>query len=214
MAFASAPTLTVGGAPRVNLLPRTVVERRERAGLLRKWGWGFVAVLAVVAIGTAGVFTLLTAASVRLAAANAHTNELLIQVAALQPVSQKLQLESELGDFRTQAMGTDLKWGGLLETVKDVLPADVGISEYSLAPGGLPHTEDPTTEAGASGSIHFISATPTDFVALIREVRQLPGVLDADGWATTLSGDAYDYELRVTFDQTVYTGTYAAEAQQ
>lgn len=211
MAFASAPTLVVGGAPRVNLLPRAVVERRERGSLLRKWGWGLVAVLAVVALGTAGVFALLTAASLRLAAANAHTNELLVQVAALQPVNQKLQLESELSGFRTQAMGTDLKWAGLLETVRNALPADVGLSEYSLAPGGLPHGNDPTVEAGATGSIHFISATPTDFVALIREVRQLPGVLDADGWATTLSGDAYDYELRVTFDQTVYTGAYAAE---
>lgn len=214
MAFASVPTLTVGGAPRVNLLPRAVVERRERTSLLRKWGWALIAVLAVVAVGTAGVFALLTAASGRLAAANAHTNELLLQVAELQPVSQKLQLESELGDFRTQAMGTDLKWTGLLETVQAALPADVGLSEYSLAPGGLPHTQDPTTEAGATGSIHFISGTPTDFVALIRQVRQLPGVLDADGWATTLSGDAYDYELRVTFDQTVYTGGFSAEAPQ
>jgi len=214
MAFASVSNLVIGGPPRVNLLPRAIVERRERASLLRKWGWGLVAVLAVVALGTAGVFTLLTAASLRLTAANAHTNELLVEVAALQPVNQKLQLESELGEFRTQAMGTDLKWAGPLETVRGALPADVGISEYSLAPGGLPRTDDPTTEAGATGRIHFISATPTDFVALIREVRQLPGVLDADGWATTLSGDAYDYELRVTFDQTVYTGAYAAEAQQ
>jgi len=214
MAFASTPTLTVGGAPRVNLLPRAVVERRERAVLLRKWGWGLVAVLAAVALGTAGVSMLLTAASVRLATANVHTTELLSQVATLQPVNQKLQLEAELADFRTQAMATDLKWADVLQIVKDALPADVGISEYSLAPGGLALTDDPATEAGATGRVHFISPTPTDFVALIRDVRQLPGVLDADGWATTLSGDTYDYELRVTFDQTVYTGAYAAEAEQ
>lgn len=214
MALASAPSLIVGGAPRVNLLPRAVTERRERSTLLRKWGWGLVAALAVVVLAAAGAYVLQLGAQQRLAAENARTNDLLVQVAALQPVNQKLKLETELADFRAQAMGTDLAWTGLFDAIRSALPVDVGIAEYTLAPGGLPQGDAPEAEAGAQGTVKFASATPTDIVALIRAVRALPAVIDADGWASTLSGSEYTYELRVTFDQTVYTGDYAAEATE
>ena len=36
MALAAAPALTIGGPPRVNLLPRAVTASRQRASLLRR----------------------------------------------------------------------------------------------------------------------------------------------------------------------------------
>lgn len=214
MALASAPSLTLGGAPRVNLLPRAVIERRERSGLIRKWGWGLASAFGVVVLATGGAYALQLGAQQRLDAENARTIDLLGQVAALQPVNQKLQLESELADFRTQAMGTDLKWAGVLTTLRSALPSDVGVVEYSLAPGGLPQGDDPTVETGVQGTISFTSGTSNDIVELIRTVRALPGVIDADGWANTLSGSEYRYDLRVTLDQSVYTGAYADGADQ
>lgn len=214
MALMQTTAITVGGAPRVNLLPRAVIERRERATLLRRWGWGLVGALAVVVLAAGGTYALQLAAQQRLDAENARTANLLAEVAALQPVAQKLSLETELADFRTQAMGTDVTWTAVLDTVRGALPADVGLIEYTLAPGGLPLGDDRETEIGAKGTITFTSAGPTDIVALIRSVRALPGVIDADGWANTLSGSEYRYELRVAFDQTVYTGDYAEEAGQ
>ncbi len=214
MALASTSGLIVGGAPRVNLLPRAVTERRERASLLRKWGWGLVAALAIVVVAAIVGFVMQLGAQQHLAAENTRTNALLTQVAALQPVNEKLKLETELTDFRAQAMGTDLAWTGLFDALRGALPADVGVVEYSLAPGGLPQTDAPDSEIGAQGTVTFTSATPTDIVALIRSVRTLPGILDADGWGNTLSGSEYRYELRVTFDQTVYSGVYAVGAGQ
>lgn len=214
MALASATALTVGGAPRVNLLPRAVTERRERAALIRKWGWGLVGALAVVVLAGAGTYMLQLSAQQRLDAENARTNDLLMQVAALQPVSQKIRLETELADFRAQAMGTDVDWAELLLTVSSALPVDVGVVEYTLTPGGLILDDAPEASMGAQGTIKFTSASPTDIVALIRTMRGLPGVLDADGWGNTLSGTEYMYELRLVFDQTVYTGDFAAEVDQ
>lgn len=214
MALASAHALTVGGAPRVNLLPRAVIERRANSSLLRKWLWGLAAALGAVVLATGGAYALQLGAQQRLDAENARTLDLLGQVAALQPVNQKLQLESELADFRTQAMGTDLKWSGVLDTVRSALPTDVGIIEYALTPGGLPQGDDPAREIGAQGTISFTSGTSADIVGLIRSVRAVPGVIDADGWANTLSGSEYRYDLRVTFDQSIYTGAYAAEDAQ
>lgn len=214
MALAAAPALTIGGPPRVNLLPRAVTERRQRNGVMRKWGWGLAGALGVVVLATAGTYALQVAAQQSLDAENSRTIDLLGQLSALQPVNQKLQLESELTDFRAQAMGTDLKWVGVLDVVRSALPADVGIVEYALTPGGLSQGDDPTLEVGAQGTISFTSGTPADIVGLIRSVRALPGVIDADGWANTLSGSEYRYDLRVTFDQSIYTGAYAEEAQQ
>lgn len=214
MALASAHALTIGGAPRVNLLPRAVIERRERSGLIRKWGWGLAGALGVVVLATGGAYALQLGAQQRLDAENAATIDLLGELAALQPINQKLQLESELADFRAQAMGTDVEWAGVLDTIRTALPGDVGIVEYALSPGGLPQGDDPALETGAQGTISFTSGAPADIVGLIRSVRALPGVIDADGWANTLSGSEYRYDLRVTFDQSIYTGAYAAEDAQ
>lgn len=213
MAFAS-PTLPIGGAPRVNLLPRAVTERRERVALLRRWGMGLLGVVAVVVLAAAGAFALQVAAAQRLASENARTTDLLSRVAALQPVSQKLTLERELNAFRSEAMGTDLTWADVLGTVRATLPAGVAVFEYTLRPGALVDTEDAAPAAGVAGTVKFSSGTPTDIVGLIRSIRALPGVLAADGWSYTLSGDEYQYELRVTLDQSVYTGTYTQEADQ
>ena len=111
-------------------------------------------------------------------------------------------------------MGTDLEWAGVLDTIRSALPADVGIIEYALTPGGLPQGDDPSAETGVQGTISFTSGTSADIVGLIRSVRALPGVIDADGWANTLSGSEYRYDLRVTLDQSVYTGAYADGADQ
>lgn len=214
MALASAPALTVGAAPRVNLLPRSERERRGRNALLRRWVWALVGALAVVVIASAGAFSLLLASQVRLGVENTRTQTLLSQIAALQPVSQKLALEEDLQAFRTDAMAADLAWTGLLATVQAVLPPGVTVSGFDLGPGGVPATDDPTTEIGAFGEVRLWSQTPTEIVTLVRSLRPIEAVLQVDGWETTAEEAGYTYVLRIAFDQSVYTGAYAGEGDE
>lgn len=213
--MALAGEAVIGGVPRVNLLPRAESEHRARGALLRRWGWGLTAALLVVALVAAGAFWLQATAAARLAQENARTNALLTQVAALQPVRDKLTLESELVDLRAQAMGTDLVWSQVSTTAEQALPDDVVLAGFSLAPGGLPIGDDRSLEEGVTGTLTLTSAEPADMVPYVRALRSSPGVISTqtDGWSLRGSADEYTYEIRVVLDQSVYTGAYAEEGE-
>lgn len=210
----NTPAFAFGGAPTVNLMPRAAIERRERAGLLRRWGWGLAATLLVVALVGAGAYYLQAAAQQRLTAEQSRTNELLTQTAALQPVKAKLELQSELADFRTRAMGTDLEWAPLLATFQRLIPDGLAFEGVHLAPGGLLQGEDPASEIGVQGELMITGGVPADIVDLIRKVRKVPGVLGADGWTQMYEDNRYHHVVSFTFDQSLYTNHYAAEEGQ
>lgn len=214
MALATAPALTVGGPPRVNLLPRAVTASRQRASLLRTWLLGLLAALGVVLVATGGAYALQLTAQQGLDQANADTVRLLGEVAALQPVNEKLKLESELGDYRTQAMATDLTWATLVSSVEPALPADTVLAGFTLVPGGNPVGDDPALEIGAAGELTITSTTPTQIVDIVRALRTVPGILSVDGWESTTDTLGYSYLLRIVFDQSSYTGAFAEEAGQ
>lgn len=213
MAFANTPSFGIGGAPRVNLMPRAEIDRRERSVLVRRWAWALVAALLVVAAVSAGTFYLQWAAQQRLAAANATTTTLLTDLAGLTDVREAVALETELTDFRADAMATDLSWSTFVSQVDAVVPAPAILAGFELSSGTVPIGNDPALEIGAVGSFGFNSPTPIEIVPLIRAVRALPGVVEADGWELTSEGDAeirkYTYLLRVGVDQTIYTNAYA-----
>ncbi len=202
---------SIGGLPRVNLLPRREIERRAQMSLLRRWGWGLAAALLVVVLVTAGAFVLQAGASLRLAQENARTNTLLSQVAALQPVRDKLTLESELVGYRAQAMGADLTWGTVVATAEKALPDDVILAGFALTAGALPLGDDPTLEVGAVGTLTLASDSTLDLVPYVRALRQQPGVLStvSDGWALQADGAGYLYTVSLGIDQSVYTGAFA-----
>lgn len=210
MALARAVVSGFGGVPRVNLMPRAEIDRRERSILIRRWLRGVVAALGVVALLAGAAFWLQTTAAVRLALENARTNDLLSQVAALAPVRAKLDLVSELEGFRAQAMGADLEWSRLTTLAEKALPDDVTLAGFSLAAGALPVGDDPTAEVGATGELTLESATALETGPFIRSLRGLEGVLQADGWELTAEAGMYTYLIRIDYDQTAYTGDFAA----
>jgi hypothetical protein len=218
MALASSPGYGIGGVPRVNLMPRAEIERRERSVLLTRWGWGLIGALAVVVLAIGAAFWMQLTAESKLAAANARTTSLLGEIAALADVREAVALDAELTDFRSQAMAADLKWGALVQPIEEILPDDASLSGFTLSAGAIPVGEDPALEVGAAGSYTIASVTPLDVVKTSRDARGLPGVLMADTWEMTSSGGMearlYEYILQVTIDQSVYTGEYATEAAE
>jgi len=209
------PVLQVGNAaPRVNLMPRAETERRERARLARRWIAALVGALLLVVAASGLAFALQVVATQRLTAEQARTTSLLGQLADLGDVQRALDLEADLQKFRADAMATDFRWGPLIATIQQQLPAGVTITGFSLAPGPAPQGEDPAAETGVSGTLTLSSATATEIVPLVRALRPLPAVLEADGWQTTAEQDAYSYEIRIALDQSLYTGAYAQEAAE
>ncbi|MCT9821615.1 hypothetical protein N3K63_15115 [Microbacterium sp. W1N] len=219
---ASGASLPIGGMPRVNLLPRSVTEGRERTSLLKRWGWGLVVALAVVVLTAGAAFAYLTVAATQLALATARTTTLLGEVGALAPVRAQLSLVDDLGAFRGEAMATDLAWARVAEIVTPALPSGALVSQVALTVGAAPVGEDRTAEAGVSGTVTVASADPLDIVAVVRTLRGAEGVLAVDGTdlqsgAAAENPDAaagYTYLLDISIDQSVYTNAFAAEVAQ
>ena len=212
---AIAPAL--GGLPRVNLMPRGEIARRERSALISKWMWGMVGAVVLALLIVAGALALKLMADQRLAAEQAQSTQLLAEVSALADVSAALTTEQELTAFRAEAMGADFAWAPVIRTLSGSLPEGAALTGFDLVSGGAPQTDDPATEVGLTGTISVTSADPIDIVAAIRDLRAVPGVIYADGQSVTSSSvteGSYAYLLTVTFDQSVYSGAYAIEEGQ
>ena len=169
-------------------MPRSEVARRERDKLVARVGLGRARRdRRRSAHHRRRVLRSSWLADQRLAAEQAQTNELLIEIASLSEVSQALATEAELTDFRTEAMATDLAWAPVLAKVTGVLPADTSLTGFDFAVGGAPQGDDPTLEPGLVGHGLVRQPDPLDIVAIIRSLRGVEGVLFADGQSVTSS---------------------------
>ena len=210
----SAITAPYAGIPRINLMPRSEVARRERDKLVRLWVWIALGSIVVALLIIAGAFSVKFFADQRLAAQEARTNALLTEIAGLSEVSQALAAEAELTEFRAEALASDLAWSPVIAKVTGILPADTALTGFDLAVAGVPQGEDPALEAGVAGSLTIDSATPLDIVSIIRALRQVDGVLFADGRSVTssqVSEGRFAYQLDVAFGQSVYSNAFAPE---
>jgi hypothetical protein len=207
----------LAGIPRVNLMPRVEIERRERADSLRKWGWGVVATLVALLLIIAGAFVLNWAAQQRLAAEQARTNELLTELAGLSDVSVALSAQDDLEAFRADAMASDLEWTRVYSTLVDGLPAGVTLTGFDLTVGPAPTPgDDVAAQVGLDGGLTFTSPRAVEIAQLIRTYRAIPGVIAAEGSDVSSAGDdaGYTYQLTITFDQSLYTGAFAQKAAE
>jgi hypothetical protein len=211
----SQSTLVLAGVPSVNLMPPSEIARRQRAALTRKWLWGVLVTLLVVGLLAVGAFALKWVADQRLAAEQARTNSLLAELASLSEVSDAVQTENALTDFRGRAMASDFAWAPVFTSVAGILPEGVAFSGFSLITGGTPQGEDPAQEPGLTGVLRLESPTAIDIAATVRALRNVEGVLFADGQAVTSSQQTaalYRYDITLTFDQSIYSGAFAEEA--
>lgn len=209
----AAPGVAFGGVPRVNLIPKSELDRRERAATARGWVWGVLGAIVAALALIAGAMALNWVADQRLAAEQARTNMLLTELASLAPVSGALATETDLLDFRTQSTASDFEWRPVIAQVQRALPAGVELVGFSLVVGGASQGEDPSLETGLTGTLSLSSPNAIDIAATVRSLRGGAGVAAADGRLVSTSQqsvNAYTYELSIAFDQSIYTGRFAS----
>jgi len=214
---AAGAEVVVGAEPRVNLMPQAEYARRDRERTLRRWGWGLVAALAVVAVVAAGSLALSWSMTQQLAGQQAQSTVLLKSLSGLSDVSNAQRTQQELKSFRSQAMASDIAWGKLDAAITAALPAGVTLTGFELAVGGVPATgTPPAAQVGLIGQLTLTSAKALQMAEVIRALRDVAGVSAADG-TQLASGDAagagtsYTYTMTITFDQSVYTGRFATK---
>ncbi|MDF2508542.1 MAG: hypothetical protein K0Q52_2401 [Microbacterium sp.] len=208
------PVLPLGALPRVDLLPPSERRRRDMLARARTWVFIGLGVLAVAVLAVGGAVAANIAASVRLAAEQTRTQQILVGIAELAHVSEALSTRSALEGMRVEAMAGDLEWVPVLELVAVNLPSGVVISEYALEAGPVPAPDaDPATASGVSGTVTFTSAAPVDFVQATRDLRAVPAVLSAEPEQLVSAEGVFTYTVRLDIDQSVYTGAFAPEPE-
>ncbi|GAA4480327.1 hypothetical protein [Microbacterium panaciterrae] len=218
--MARIAAVTPGGPPRVDLLPPSEIERREREALSAVWVriCLLAVLLAVVLVGATYAWKLY--AEQNAAAEQARSITLIGQIGALSEVSKALATESELQNFRADAMGSDLAWTSVLDKARSVLPAGTTLVGFDLTPGADPGATTLDKDAakktvGLTGTLTIDSPNPVDLGPYARALRDVDGILTADASAAARSSATpgrYTYTVDITFDQTVYSGRFVKEA--
>jgi len=203
------------GVAHVNLMPRSEIARRERDKLIRLWAWIVLGAVVVVLLVIAVSLVTKLFADQRLAAEQARTSTLQSEIGGLGEVSDALDTQAELTDYRSEAMSTDLEWAPALGEITDALPAGTSLTGFDLGVGDAPTGEgDPAEQPGLTGVVSLESPSPLELPEIVRTLRGVDGILFVDGQSVTgdrSRGDSYAYEVTLQFDQTVYTGAYANE---
>ena len=207
--------LVLGGLPRVNLLPPSVIEKRLQATLTRRWIIGFVAsLLAVVAMAVAAQGVLATTQDA-LRAEQETTVQLTSELGSYSDVTKVITDRDDLTSFRVAAMGNDLDWETVFDAMSGQLPKGVSMTGFDLTAGANPVARQSRPHAvGFMGILHLWSTHPIDQDTVVDKLRTLDFMLDVS--AATLAEDTdnhgYAMNVSVVVDQTVYTGKYAKEA--
>lgn len=210
------PVLPIGALPRVDLLPPSEMRRRDMMARARTWLFIGLGTLAVTLLAVGGAVAYNVTATVRLGFEQGRTQQILVGIAELSEVSQAIALRTELSRMGSEAMAGDLEWNAVIGTIEERLPDGVSIIDYALVAGPVPEPEgDPAATTGAFGTVTVTSAQPLAFVDLTRALRDIPAVQisEADDFVSQDDSSLYEYRIRISMDQSVYSGAFAPEGQ-
>lgn len=206
--------LLIGGVPRVNLLPASELHRRAAGALVRRWVAGLIATALVVSGLVAAAYWERTIAEGHLAAEQARTLDLNIELAGLSHVNQAYAERTTLTTLRGDAMGTDIEWRPLLTDLAGSLPKSATLTGVELSTGINPVADaEPGTGIGAIGRLTVSTQDPADQNRAIDKLRGLDIVLSADAGALTATGDeGFSFVVEFVLNQSHYSGDHLAEA--
>jgi len=216
--MAAPATAALSAIPRVNLLPPSEVSRREREKLAGKWIWAGIGAVILAAVLVAGAWLWNQFAQLQLAAEQARTTTLIQQIGALSEVSGAIAAEKELHGYLAEAMGSDLVWQDIRTRVESVLPGDVQLVGFDLTPGAPATTklseDEAVSAAGLSGTITLDSPNTIDIATIAANLRKVGAIMLSDANAlaeSTIAEGRFTYTIDVVFDQSIYTGRFAAD---
>lgn len=199
--------ITVGGAPRVDLLPPEVRAERRTAALTRR-AWAGVLVIGVLAaIGSGAAFLQRVQAEDSLMMAQSETQSLLMsqtKYADLKATQAKVDVSTG-----AQKVGgsTDIDWPTYLEKVQGTLPVGVTIVSVSLdqaSPLAAYAQSTAPLQGSRVATLTFQATSPTlpSIPDWLNGLATLPGFADAQPGSVALEEGSYtaDITMHITAD--------------
>lgn len=207
--------VTVGGRPRVDLLPTEVLaDRRSRRVVRRMWA-GVGLVVVVAAIGTGGASLYAAQAHDDLTGAQNETLSLLQQQARYKEVRQT-ETSTALREAAQSVGGsTEIAWQPYLGSVKSSLPAGVqitGVAIDSATPLETYAQADSPLQGQRVATLTIDAQSPTlpSVPTWLDSVKALDGFVDATANSVTLdqASGVYTVNLTIHVDDGAFDGKY------
>lgn len=195
--------LTIGGEPRVDLLPPEVQKERKGKVTRRRLGLGVIGVLAIVVVGTGAATALAFQARTQLLAEQEGTADLLAQQTKYIEV-RKVQDRVDFVKVAQQVgASTEIDWKKYLDDVQATLPAGVTIDTVNIdsATPLAVYTQPTAPLQGARvATVSFTakSATLPDVPTWLNALATLPGFADALPGSVTLDEATGAYTVSIT----------------
>ncbi len=155
--------LTLGGEPRVHLLPPQVLLDRKGRVVRRRLGVGILAVLVLVAIGFGVASLTLVNSQANLLTAQNQTSSILQQQAKYGDVLKVKADASAIQASQKLATAQEILWAPFYESFEDTLPAGATVTSLSASlddPFGTTPVS-PTTTTGPLEGVHIATINGT-----------------------------------------------------
>jgi hypothetical protein len=194
--------LSIGGEPRVHLLPVEVSERKNLRGFKRRLGFAAVATLVVVGLGYGAVTVSLAAAQSDLTAAQTQTAQLAAQQAKFSAVTKVKSDSAAIQAAQKATSSTEVVWKKYVAAIEASLPSGGAIVDFTGSVdspiGGT--AANPGVSLGQA-HVATIQLTATmsqnPIGGWLTTLPSLPGFVDATPDSITLKADG-TYTVVVT----------------
>jgi hypothetical protein len=198
----TANALSIGGEPRVHLLPLEVSERKKLRALKRRLGFAAIATVVVVAAGYGGVSVSLAGAQSDLTAAQTQTAQLAAQQAKFSAVTKVKSDGAAIQAAQKSTTSTEVVWKPYVALVEASLPAGSAIVDFA-GTVDEPFGAAVPTQAATLGLPHVATIQLTATMnqnpigGWLTTLPSLPGFVDATPDSVTLKTDG-TYTVVVT----------------
>jgi hypothetical protein len=219
MGLTKAETLTIGGEPRVDLLPPEVRAQRNAGAVRRRLGFAVIVLLALVVGGSGAAGIQAVQAQAGLAAEQARTTTLLVQQ---RKYIQVRSVQDEVGLIQAaQQVGTstEIDWKKYLSQVQATLPANVTLDTVTIDSASplTPYVQAAVPLQGVRvATLSFTAKSPTlpEVPAWLNALTALPGYTDASPGSVTLDATGiYTVNITMHIDQAAYTNRFSAKGK-
>lgn len=207
--------LTIGGMPRVDLMPPEIRVKRSQLRTRRSLRLGVIGVAAVVVLGCGGTVAWSTLSGVGLAMAQSQQVALLQQqgqFADVRGATQQIQL---IKAGQKVGASTEIDWSAYLDRVAALMPAGVAIdqAEIEQATPVTPYVANLVPLQGgrvATLTIVTRSADIPPVAQILTSLETLPGFVDVEPTTIVRDDSAGTYKANIILhiDQKAFDGRY------
>jgi hypothetical protein len=194
--------LTIGGEPRVHLLPPEVTARKKLGLIKRRLLIVAVAVVAIAAIAYGVAVVSLTTAQGQLQDARTATSQLLVQQATYGEVSKVKNDIAAIQAAQKTATAKEILWAPYISQVQASLPAGGQIQSFSgglddASTGGSPTAAVPLQATHIAKVTLTASMTQADIPAWLNVLPKIKGFVQVTP-GTVSTGPKGGYVVSVT----------------